>query len=91
MPILGITGIQWVGYFHVYRALLGVFELIIMSDCCDLYSKVSCFTISMCLRNFGSNILRVWFKLKKFSSSDFIFNINFVIQTSADIVKFTTC
>ena len=88
MPILGI--ILWVGYFHVFRALLGVFELIIMGDCCDLYSKVSCFTISMCLRNFGSNILRVWFKLKKVSSSDFVFNINFVIQMSADIVKFTT-
>ena len=62
MPILGI--IQWVGYFHVFRALLGVFELTIMGDCYDLYSKYSGFTISMCLRNFGSNILRVWFKLK---------------------------
>ena len=89
MPILGIT--QWVGYFHVFRALLGVFELIIMGDCCDLYSKVSCFTISMCLKNFESNILRVWFTLKKVSFSDFIFNINFLIQMSADIVKFTTC
>ena len=89
MPTLG--SIQWVGYFNVFRAPLGVFELIIMGDCGDLYSKVSCFTISMCLRNFGSNILRVWFKLKKVSSSDFIFNINFVIQMSADIVNFTTC
>ena len=33
MPILGI--IQWVGYFHVFRALLGVFELNIMSYCYD--------------------------------------------------------
>ena len=91
MPILGI--IQWVGYFHVFRAPLGVFELIIMGDrdCCDLYSKVSCFTISMCLRNVESNILRVWFKLKKVSFSVFIFNINFVFQMSADKVKFTTC
>ena len=89
MPILSI--IRWVGYLHVFRALLGVFEHIIMGDGCDLNSKVSCFTISMCLRNFGSNILRVWFKLKKFSSSDFIFNIIFVFQMSADIVKFTTC
>ena len=62
-----------------------------MGDYCDLYSEVSCFPISMCLRNFESNILRVWFKLKKVLFSDFIFNINFVIQMSADIVKFTTC
>ena len=62
-----------------------------MGHCYDLYSKVSCFTISMCLRNFGTNILRVLFKLKKVSFSDFIFNINLVIQMSADIVKFTTC
>ena len=89
MPILGI--IQWVWYFHVFRAVLGVFELIIIGDCCDLYGKAVCLTISMCLRNFGSNILRVWFKLKKVSCSDFIFNINFVIQMSANIVKFTTC
>ena len=51
-----------------------------MGDCYDLYSKVSVFTISMCLRIFGSNILRVWFKLKKVSFSDVIFNMNFVIQ-----------
>ena len=89
MHILG--NIQWVGYFHVFRALLGVFDLTIMGDCYDSYSKVSCFTISMCLRNFGSNILRVWSKLKMVSFSDFIFNINFVIQMSADIVKFTLC
>ena len=62
MPILGI--IQWVGYFNVFSAHLGVFELTIMSDCYDLYSKDSVFIISMCLRNFGSNILRVWLKLK---------------------------
>ena len=43
MTILGI--IQWVGYFHVFRALLGLFELNIMGDCYDLYSKVSGFTI----------------------------------------------
>ena len=61
MPILGI--IQWVGYFHVSRALLGVFELTFMGDTYNLYSKDSSFTLSMCLRNFGSNILRVWFKL----------------------------
>ena len=61
MPILGI--IQWVGYFHVFRALLGVFELTFMGDTYGLYSKDSGFTLSMCLRNFGSNILRVWFKL----------------------------
>ena len=54
MPILGI--IQWVEYFHVFRAFLGVFELTIMGDCYDLYSKDSGFTISMCLRNLGSNI-----------------------------------
>ena len=62
MHILSI--IQWVGYFHVFRAFLGVFELTIMGDCYDLYSKDSGFTISMCHRNFESNILRVWFKLK---------------------------
>ena len=62
MPILGI--IQWVGYFNVFSAHLGVFELTIMGDCYDLYSKDSGFIISMCFRNFGSNILRVWFKLK---------------------------
>ena len=62
MPILGI--IQWEGYFHVFRALLGVFELPIMGDCYDLYSKDSGFTTSICLRNFGSNILRILFKLK---------------------------
>ena len=63
MPILGI--IRWVGYFHVFRAHLRVFELIIMGECCDLYCKVCWFTVSMCLRNCASNILIVWFKLKK--------------------------
>ena len=62
-----------------------------MGDCYDSYSKVSVFTISMCLRIFGSNILRVWFKLKKVLFSDVIFNMNFVIQMSADIVKLITC
>ena len=38
MPILGI--IQWVGYFHVFRALLGVFELTIMGDCNDYIAKI---------------------------------------------------
>ena len=37
MPILGI--IQWVGYFHVFRAFLGVFELTIMGDCNDYIAK----------------------------------------------------
>ena len=45
MPILGI--IQWVGYFHVSRALLGVFELTFMGDTYNLYSKDSGFTLSM--------------------------------------------
>ena len=58
------------GYFDVFRALLGVFALIIIGEYCDLYGKVSCFTLSMCLRNFGSNILRVCFKLKKVSFSE---------------------
>ena len=61
MPILGI--IQWVGYFHVSRTLLGVFELTLMSDTYYLYSKDSGFTLLICLWNFGSIILRVWFKL----------------------------
>ena len=61
MPILGI--IQWVGYFHVFMALSGVFELIFMGDTYNLYSKDSGFILSMCLRNFGSKVLRVWFKL----------------------------
>ena len=64
MPILG--NIQWVGYFRVSRALLGLFELTFMANTYNLYSKDSGFTLSMCFRNFGSNILRVWFKLKCF-------------------------
>ena len=67
MPILGI--IQWVGYFHVSSALLG--ELTIMSDCYDLYSKVSGVTIPMYLRSFGSNISRVRFKKVLFSDVSF--------------------
>ena len=61
MPILGI--IQLVGYFHVSRTLLGVFEVTFMGDPYNLYSKDSGFILSMCLRNFGSIILRVWLKL----------------------------
>ena len=61
MPVLRI--IQWVGYFRVSRVLLGVFELTLMGDTYNLYSKDSGFTLSMCFRNFGSNILGVWFKL----------------------------
>ena len=38
MPILGI--IQWVVYFHVFRALLKVFELTIISDCYDYLAKI---------------------------------------------------
>ena len=38
MPILGI--IQWVGYFHVFSALLGIFELTIMGDCYDYIAKI---------------------------------------------------
>ena len=28
------------GYFHVFRALLGVFELTIMGDCYDYIAKI---------------------------------------------------
>ena len=45
---------------------LGIFELAFMPDCYYLYVKLSGFSISMCLRNFGPNILSVWFKLRKF-------------------------
>ena len=38
MPILGI--IQWVGYFHVFSALMGVFELTIMGDCYDYLANI---------------------------------------------------
>ena len=34
------------------ESFLGVFELTIMGDCYDSYSKVSGSTIAMCLRNF---------------------------------------
>ena len=37
MPVLGI--IQCVGYFHVFSALLGVFELTFMGDCYDTIAK----------------------------------------------------
>ena len=77
MPTLG--NIQWVGYFHVFGALLGIFELAIMGDCYYLYSKFSGFTISMCLRNFRPNSLRVCFKLRKFLFSDVIINMHCVL------------
>ena len=38
MPNLGI--IQWVVYFHVFRALLGLFELTIICDCYDYLAKI---------------------------------------------------
>ena len=76
MPTLG--NIQWVWYFHVF-GVLGIFELAFMSDCYYLYGKFSGFTISMCLRNFGPNIFRVWFKLRKFLFSGVIINMNFVL------------
>ena len=46
MPTLGNN--QWVGYFHIFGALLGIFELAIMGDCYYLYRKITGFTISMC-------------------------------------------
>ena len=42
---------------------LGVFERTFMGDTYNSYSKDSGFTLSMCLRNFGSNVLRVWVNL----------------------------
>ena len=51
------------GVFSCFQGPLGVFELTFMGDTCNLYSKDSGFTLSMCLRNFGLHILRVWFKL----------------------------
>ena len=48
MSTLG--NIQWVGYFHVFGAFLGIFELAFMRDCYCLYGKFSGFTISMCLK-----------------------------------------
>ena len=67
------------GYFHVLRALLGVFELTIICDCYDLDSNVSGFTISMCLKIFGSSMLSVWFKLIDVLFSDVMLNMNYVI------------
>ena len=64
MPTL--VNIQWVGYFHVFGCPFRDIDLAIMGDCYYLYSKFSGFTVSMCLKNFGPNILRVWFKLRKF-------------------------
>ena len=63
----------------MFRCFLGILELGFMPDCYYLYGKFSGFTISMCLRNFGPNILRVWFKLRKFLFSDVIINMNFVL------------
>ena len=76
MPTLG--NIQWVGVLSCFQCFLGIFELAFMRDCYYLYGKFSGFTISMCFRKFGPNILRVWFKLRKFLFSDVIINMNFV-------------
>ena len=54
------------GVLSCFRCFLGIFELAFMGDCYYLYGKFSGFTISMCLRNVGLNILRVWFKLRFF-------------------------
>ena len=67
------------GVFSCFQCPLGLFELAIMGDCYCLYSRFSGFTISMCLRNFEPNILRVWFKLRKFLFSGVIIIMNFVI------------
>ena len=66
MPILGIYFRHYSvgGVLSCFQCPFGVFELTTMGDCYDLYSKYSGLTVSMCLRNFGSNMLRVWFKLK---------------------------
>ena len=71
MPYLG--NIQWVGYFHVFGAFYGYLNSL---SCVGIFSG---FTISMCLRNDGPNILRVWFKLRKFLFSDVIINMNVVL------------
>ena len=75
----------------MFRVFLVIFEHAFMRDCYYLYGKFSGLTISMCHRNFGQNILRVWVKLRKFLFSDVIIDMNFVLQTSADIVKSTIC
>ena len=67
------------GVLSCFRVFLVIFELAFMRDCYNLYGKFSGFIISMCLRNFGPNILRVWFKLRKFLFSDVIINMNFVL------------
>ena len=63
------------GVLSCFRCFLGIFELAFMRDCYNLYGIFSGFTISMCLRNVGPNILRVWFKLRKILFSDVIINI----------------
>ena len=63
----------------MFWCFLGIFEIAFMRDCYHLYGKFSSFTISMCLRIFGPNILRVWFKLRKSLFSDVIINMNFVL------------
>ena len=67
------------GVLSCFLCFLGIFELSFLGDCYYLYGKFSGITISMCLRNVGPNILRVWFKLRKFLISDVINNINFVL------------
>ena len=67
------------GVLSCFPCFLGIFELAFMRDCYYLYGKFSGFTISMFLRNFGANILRVWFKLRKSLFSEVIININFVL------------
>ena len=66
------------GVLSCFWCVLGIFELGFMGDCYNLYGKLSGFTISMCLRNFGPNVLRVWFKLRKILFPDVIINMNFV-------------
>ena len=67
------------GVLSRFRCFLGILELFFMRHCYYLYGKFSGFTISMCLRNFGPNILRVWFKLRKFLFFAVIINMNFVL------------
>ena len=76
MPTLG--NIQWVGYFHVYGAFKGYLNSL---SCVTVNIYTANFVVSLyqCVRNFGLNILRVWFKLRKFLFSDIIINMNFVL------------
>ena len=67
------------GVLSCFRCFLGIFELAFMRDCYYLYGIFSGFTISMCLRNVGPNVLRVWSKLRKFLFSGVIINMNFVL------------